>query len=186
MCAAGTPGPEDLESAQFAEVLRRRAESLAQEQEEESQGDTLGLLLFRLAEEWYAFPVEGVREIHNEYKVTRIPRVPEHILGVINVRGEILSVMDLATLIGVPSRTVRDIGAELPSAIIVANEKCVSAVVVDEIGDIAEVQGDAVEPSLSTLDRARAEFIGGSVYLDNRLVGIVNLEKVLEPIGDTA
>jgi purine-binding chemotaxis protein CheW len=184
MAGTGTSNAETFAHAQIAEVLKRRAESLAQRQDEEVTAETVGLLLFRLGEEWYAFPIDGVREIYNDYLVTRIPRVPEFILGVINVRGEIVSVTDLGTMIRVPSRTSRDIDSELPSAIIVANEACVSAVVVDEIGDIVDVSRDAVEPSLSTLDKAQAEYIAGSVYIDNRLIGVVNLNKVLEPIGD--
>jgi len=173
-----------VQDIKIHEELRRRAESLAQVQEEEVVADAKGLLLFRLGEEWYAFPIEGVREIYNDYTVTRIPRVPDFILGVVNVRGEIVSVTDLGTMIRVPSRTQRSIGDVLPSAIIVGNEHCVTAVVVDEIGDIAEVPNGAIEPALSTLDRAQAEFVAGSVYLDDRLIGIVNLDKVLEPIGD--
>lgn len=177
---------EMLKNERIAEVLRRRADSLAQAQDEESIRETRALLLFSLGEEWYAFPIEGVREIYNDYLVTRIPRTPEFILGVVNVRGEIISITDLGTMMRVPSRTQRDIDSALPSAIIVANDDCVSAVVVDEIGDIVEVPHDAIEPALSTLEKSQAEFVAGSVYIDSRLIGIVNLDKVLEPIGDNA
>jgi chemotaxis signal transduction protein len=74
----------------------------------------------------------------------------------------------------------------MPSAIIVQTEQCVSALVVDEIGDIIEVRRDSVEPPLSTMDRSQAEFISGSIYVDSRLIGIVNLDVVLEPIGEKA
>ncbi len=174
----------DIHVLKMDEVLRKRAQSLAQAQEEEATDDARSLLLFRLGEEWYAFPVEGVREIYNDCSITRIPRVPEYILGVVNVRGEIMSVTDLGAMIRVPSRTQHTDVEELPSAIIIANEHCVTAVVVDEIGDIAEIPGGDVEPALSTLDKMQAEFVAGSVYIGGRLIGVVNLEKVLEPIGE--
>lgn len=186
MIDANRSGLEDFKNAKIAEVLRQRAASLAQTEEEEITLDAAGLLLFRLGEEWYAFPIEGVREIYNDYSVTRIPRVPEFILGVVNVRGEIVSVTDLGTMIRVPSRTQYAGVLELPSSIIVANESCVSAVVVDEIGDIVDVSRADIEPALSTLEKAQAEFVAGSVYIDERLIGIINLDKVLEPIGDHA
>lgn len=186
MSASDTAGSADRRTAQMNDVLRRRAESLAQAQEEEFDTQTFGLLLFRLGDEWYAFPIDGVREIYNEYAVTRIPRVPEFILGVINVRGEIMSVTDLGVMMRVPSRVMREHGDELPASIIIANETCVTAVVVDEISDILEVSREAVEPALSTLDKAQAEYVAGSVYVDGRLIGIVNLDKVLEPIGESA
>lgn len=181
---AGNQVLDDFRNLKTHEVLRKRAESLAQAQEEEVTADARSLLLFRLGEEWYAFPIEGVREIYNDFFITRIPRVPEYILGVVNVRGEIVSVTDLGTMIRVPSRTHYADVATLPSAIIVANDRCVTAVVVDEIGDIAEIPMGDVEPALSTLDRMQAEFVAGSVYIGGRLIGIVNLDKVLEPIGD--
>ncbi|HSQ22090.1 MAG TPA: chemotaxis protein CheW [Coriobacteriia bacterium] len=170
--------------SQQRDILRRRAESLAQAEEEQGAIETFGLLLFRLGEEWYAVRIDGVREIYNEYAVTRIPRVPDFVLGVINVRGEIISVMDIATLMRVPSRAERDVSDVLPSAIIVTSDSCVSAIVVDEIGDIVDVPRDALEPPLSTLDKAQGDFIAGSVYVDGRLIGVVNLDKVLEPVGE--
>jgi purine-binding chemotaxis protein CheW len=179
-------GLEALRANQVHEVLKRRADSLAQAGEEASATETRGLLLFRPGEEWYAVGIDGVREILNEYEVTRIPRVPDFILGVINVRGEIVSVTDVATLMHVPSRVEVDFSGELPSAIIVANETVVSAIVVDEIGDIVDVTQEAIEPPLSTLDKTQGEYIAGSVYIDGRLIGIVNLEKVLEPVGETS
>lgn len=174
-----------LISARANDILRQRAVSLAQTPDDEVSAESIGLLKFRLGQEWYAVPIAMVREIHNEYTVTRIPRVPEYILGVINVRGEIVSVTDLAALLRVPSRTMLDIDGQLPSAIVVADEACVSALVVDEIGDIIDVPRDALEPSLSTLDKAQAEFMSGSVFVDGLLIGVVNIEKILEPIGES-
>ncbi len=174
-----------LMSARANEILRQRAASLAQAPVDEATGESTGLLKFRLGLEWYAVPISGVREIHNEYAVTRIPRVPDSVLGVINVRGEIVSVTDLATLIRVPSRSELDIDGQLPSAIIVANDECVSALVVDEIGDIIDVAHGAIEPPLSTLDKAQAEYMAGSVYIEGLLIGVVNIDKILEPIGES-
>ncbi len=171
-------------AAQSLDILQRRAESLAQVDETEATVEMLAFLLFRLGEEWYAVRIADVREIHNDFVMTPIPRVPDFILGVINVRGEIVSVTDIAVLMGITSDGTHR-GQELPSAIIVRLERCVSALVVDEIGDIIEVRRDSVEPPLSSLDRSQTEFMGGSVYVDGRLIGIVNLDKVLEPIGET-
>jgi len=186
MAAVSASGLDDFRNAKVQEILRQRAESLAQSEEEEVTLDATGLLLFRLGEEWYAFPIDGVREIYNDYAFTRIPRVPDYILGVVNVRGEIVSVTDLGTMIRVPSRTQYAGVLELPSSIIVANDRCVTAIVVDEIGDIIDVPRSDVEPALSTLEKAQAEYVAGSVYVGERLIGIVNLDKVLEPIGDNA
>lgn len=174
-----------LDSPQAVEILRRRAESLAQVEEERVSNDSTELLMFRLGPEWYAVPIACVREIHHEYRVTPIPCVPDFVLGVINVRGEILSVTDLGALLQVPGRTDVETGGEMPSAIVVATDSCVSALVVDEIGDIVDVADSAIEPPLFTLDKTQAEYMSGSVYAEGLLIGIVNVGKVLEPIGET-
>ena len=58
-----------------------------------------------------------------------------------------------------------------------------TAMVVDEIGDIVEVPRDSVEPPVSMIGKAQADFVSGSVYVDDRLVGLVNLGRVLQPVG---
>lgn len=172
---------------QAREILRRRTASLARTEEDVAADDTVGLLLFRLSEEWYAARIEHVREIYNDYVVTPIPRAPDYILGVITVRGEIVSVTDIATLMRVGSRSRELDDAEvIPSAIVVALGEVVSAIVVDEIGDIIDVPAGSLEPPLSSLDKSQAEYVQNSVFTDGRLIGIVDFARVLEPIGESS
>ncbi len=166
------------------EILRRRAESLAAETVEESADDRMPLLLFRLGEEWYAVRVADVREIYQEYAVTSIPCVPPYIRGVVNIRGEIISVTEVATLMGLDSDGDSD--AEEAPAIVIQNEEATTAMVVDEIGDIVEVPTDGVEPPLSIIDKAQADYIAGSVYVDGRLIGLFNTTTILKPIDATS
>ena len=161
------------------EVLRRRAESLAFEGVEDEVDDRMGILLFRLDEEWYAVKVEDVREIYQEYRITSVPCVPAFIRGVVNIRGEIISVTDVAALMHLASSGSFDIEAP---AIVIQNSECTTAMVVDEIGDIADVPVDSVEPPLSVIDKVQAEYVAGSVYLGERLIGLVNVDRILQPI----
>ena len=121
-----------------------------------------------------------MREIFQEYEVTPIPCVPDYICGVVNVRGEILSVTDPAKLMGLGS-----IGSEsslvLP-AVVVDKGDVSTALLVDEIGDIVEVPTGAIEPPVSIIDRAQAEFVAGSVFVEERMVGLLNVDRVLQPI----
>jgi purine-binding chemotaxis protein CheW len=162
-------------------VLARRAHSLALEPEEDHTAELLSLLLFRIGEEWYAVRLTAVREIFQEYDVTTIPCVPGYILGVVNVRGEILSVTDPAKIMGIGQVTSPD-GVVAP-AIVVAEEDLATALVVEEVGDITEVAYDALEPPVSIIDRSQAEFIEGSVFVNGMMVGLINVERILEPIG---
>lgn len=170
----------DLGLASDEEILRRRADSLAQEETDEQVSNQLALLLFRIGGEWYAVRVSDVREIFQEYSVTPIPCVPSYIVGVMNIRGEILSVTDCAAMMGIGSIDMT--GAVAPPAIVVADEGTVTALVVDEIGDIQEVPMESLEPPISIIDRAQAQFIAGSVHVGDSMVGLISLEKVLEPV----
>lgn len=162
------------------EILRRRADSLARETVDEEITDRVAILLFRIGEEWYAVRVEDVREIFQEYTITPVPCVPDHVLGVVNVRGEILSVTDPARLMRIGS--IQFEAGINPPAIVLLSGDVTTALVVDEIGDIAEVPQGNIEPPVSIIDRVQAEFISASVYLDGSMVGLINTTRVLEPI----
>lgn len=164
------------------EILRHRAESLAQESDEGASDDLVGVLLFTLGDETYGVPITDVREIYQEYDVTPIPCVPKHIFGVINIRGEIVSVTGLAELMNLSSST--DLEGE-PQAIVVRNDSCVTAMVVDEIGDIVELPKEAIEAPVSMIGKAQVEFVSGSVYVEGRLVGLINTDRVLVVVGGT-
>lgn len=161
------------------QILQERAASLANESFDEEISDRLSLLLFRIGEEWYAVRVSDVREIFQEYELTTVPCVPDHILGVVNVRGEILSVTDPAKLMRLGSIAIE---GTLPPAIVICSGEVVTALVVDEIGDIAEIPADGTEPPVSTIDRVQAEYISGSACINNSMVGLISIDKILEPV----
>jgi purine-binding chemotaxis protein CheW len=165
------------------EILERRAESLALEAIEEEVSDRVGILLFRIGEEWYAVRVADVREIFQEYDVTGVPCTPEFILGVTNVRGEILSVTDPALLVGL-GRIAGEAGVQLP-AVVIKNEATTTALVVDEIGDIVEVSSEAIEPPVSIMDRSQAEFVAGSVFVNQTMIGLLDVDRLLAPVDTT-
>jgi purine-binding chemotaxis protein CheW len=162
-------------------VLKQRALSLARETVSEEANDLVGILLFRLGEEWYSVKVEDVREIYQEYVLTPVPCTPDFIEGVVNIRGEIISVTDVARLMRLG--TVSTEGAENPPAIVIQNDGCATAMVVDEIGDITDIPTDGIEPPLSLMDKSQAEFVAGSVYVNERLIGLISVDRILEPIG---
>jgi len=170
----------DRLGANVADVLRQRAESLAQESVEEVKRDSVGLLLFRLDEEWYSVKLQDVREIYREQKIAPIPCTPPAILGVVNIRGEIISVTDISRLLGLGRFAA---ALDLAPAIVIHDREVTTAIVVEEIGDIVEVPLESIEPPLSTIDKVGAQLIIGSLHLEGRMVGIINASSILEPIG---
>ena len=170
--------PTLLASAE--EVLRDRAASLAREAEQSAEVDLLSLLLFRVADEWYAVPLSDVREIMQDFSITPIPCVPDFIQGVTNVRGEILSVTEAARLMRVSGPAPSAVAAA--PAVVIAAEGVATALIVDEIGDIAEVAEHDVEPPVSAADRIRSEFVSASIEIEGRVVALANTERILAPV----
>jgi purine-binding chemotaxis protein CheW len=170
-----------LEPVLAEEILRRRADSLAVEQSEHVDEERQGILLFAYGDEWYGVRIAHVREIVNDYVVSNVPCVPEYVLGVINIRGEIVSVTDLRSMMGVGKWEAPGGEAQSP-VIVVCDDTVCTALVVDTIGDIAEIVAEAIEPPLAISDRAQADFVTGTFYVAGRLVALVNLMRVLAPI----
>jgi purine-binding chemotaxis protein CheW len=169
------PLPEAAE-----EILRRRAESLAQQPDVDDASDCTTVLMFRLCDEWYAVRVADVREVLQEYAITRLPCVPEYVLGVSNVRGEILSVTDPARLMSLGAVSTQ--GPVVPPVVVVFDGTVATALAVDEVGDIVEIGSDDIRSPVSSVDRARGEFVEASAYVGDRIVGLMNTGRMLEPI----
>lgn len=160
-------------------VLRERAESLALEQVQQVDEERVSILLFTLGEEWYGVRIHDVREIYNEYEVTPIPCVPDYVVGVINIRGEIVSVTDLRVMMGMRAR---EASAQQQPVIVVADATVCTALAVDAIGDIVDVSPDFIDAPLTSTDRATADYVSGMVYSGGNLIALVNLSRVLAPV----
>lgn len=173
-----------IAAEQTTDILRRRAEFLAAEQTEAREDEHEEILLFTLGEETYGVRIASVREIANDYSITPIPCVPDFILGVISIRGETVSVTDLARLlrvgVGRPSETPD--GEQPPLIVAVEGRRC-TALVVDEIGDIVGIAAGSVEPPIAVADKVQSEFVSGGFYHGGQLVALVNADKVLTPVG---
>lgn len=130
------------------------------------------LLAFSLASERYAVPVERVREIVRLCPITPVPRVPEEILGVISLRGEIVQVMDLSLRLGAgasqPTRTSRII-------VLHGDEGEVAGLLVDTVSEVLRVTEDAFRPNSG----GESEFVGELCLKDGTFVSMLSLEKVL-------
>lgn len=158
-------------------ILRERADGLAEESATRAEGETRLLALFSLGEEWYAVDVASVREIRREFEVTKVPGVGESVTGVINLRGEIISATDLAGLLGAES------ASESQVMMICDLAEITTGLLVDRVADVVEVLVEDVEPPLATLERTKAEYTVGQVAVDDRLVTILDLNRVLTPVG---
>lgn len=161
------------------EVLRRRAEALARSTEERSSDARTALMVFRVGEFWYAVRTEDVREIIQNLDVAPVPCVPEFIRGVLNVRGEIVSVTDGAVFLGCAAGSIN----RESLAIVLENAECQTAFLVDEVGGIIEIPLTGVEPPLPATSHAEPDLLVASVFLGDRLVSLLNVDRILRPVN---
>jgi purine-binding chemotaxis protein CheW len=107
--------------------------------------------------------------------MTRAPLAPEEIRGLINLRGQIVVALDLRRRLGLPER---EEGA-LPMNVVVRSDDASISLLVDEIGDVLEVDEELFEPPPETLQAGR-EFVRGAYKLDGRLLLELDMDRVVE------
>lgn len=154
-------------------TLRRRAQALAQvpSRDQVAQG-ALEVLEFRLAAERYAVESRYVQEAYPLKELTPLPCTPPFVLGIVNVRGRILPVLDIKRLFGLPEEGFTD----LHRIILIRGHGLELGLLADVIVGIRHLSADTLQPSLPTLTGIRAEYLKG--VNDERLV-VLDLERIL-------
>ncbi len=143
---------------------------------EEPKEKTVHLIVFRLNREWYGVEITKVREVIKTGKITSLPSSPEHIAGIVTRRGNILSVTDLKTTFGLPHEDP----TEKARIIAVESGTLETGFLVDEVVESMEVPISNIEPALLTLPGEGSKYIEGECKVSNKLIALVNVEKVLE------
>ncbi len=148
-------------------------------EKEAAKERTLQLIVFRLTGEWYGVAITKVKEVIKAGKITYLPSCPEHIAGIVNLRGYILSVTDLKPILGLPHEEL----TEKTRIIAVEAGFFETGFLVDEVVESIEVPLSKIEPPLLTLPAETAKYLEGQCKVDDRLIAIVNVEKVSEKTG---
>jgi purine-binding chemotaxis protein CheW len=155
------------------EILKTRAKTLAREPEigEGTQGD-LEIVEFLLSYETYGIESSFVREVYPLNEITPLPGTSPFVLGIINVRGQILSVLDLKKFFDLPEKGLSD----LNKVIIIHDEIMEFGILADAVTGIRKISLDIIQPALPTLTGIRAEYLKG--VTDKREV-ILDAKKIL-------
>jgi purine-binding chemotaxis protein CheW len=137
---------------------------------------SLQFIVFRLDREWYGVEITEVKRIIKVGKITYLPSSPEHIAGIVNLRGNILSVTDLKTVFSLPHEEA----TERTRIIAIESGILETGLLVDEVVDSIEVPVSKIEPALFTLPDEGGKYIKGQFKVDNKLIGLISVEKILE------
>jgi len=161
-------GPEEK-----AKVLKERARALAKEPKGiEEDGSYLEVVEFMLAHERYALELSRIREVYPLKELTPLPGVPDFVLGIINVRGQILSIVDIKKFFDLPEKGLTN----LNQVIILQSDKMEFGILADEILGTRSISAVAIQTSLPTLSGVRAEYLKG--VTGDRLV-ILDADRLL-------
>lgn len=142
-----------------------------------SQGSVSELVTVSVGGNLYAMDIMCVREIRGWSGSTPLPGAPDHVLGVLNLRGVILPVVDLGARLGGPRTSVG------PSSVIVVVEldRRLVGLLVDAVCDIITVTPSAVQPPPDVGDPAVREFVKGVMSTEDSVMSLLSLDNVLPP-----
>ena len=154
-------------------ILRERARSLARIPSSGLAAEsTLDVLEFRLAAERYGLETRYVHEVHPLRELTPLPCTPEFVLGIVNVRGRILPILDLKKFFQLPDQGLTD----LHRIIHLRGNGLELGLLADVMVGVRRIPLERLQPSLPTLTGIRAEYLKG--VTGERLV-VLDLERLL-------
>src|SRR5262249_53186305 len=139
------------------------------------------LCTFYVGEGYFGIPVEQVQEVVRPQPITPVPLAPEVVRGLINLRGQILTAVDLRFRLGLGEPG----DAEKLMNVVVRTDDSPVSFLVDEIGEVLDVDEEAFEAPPETLQGAMRELIGGAYKLEGRLLLALSTERTIE-ISDAA
>lgn len=129
--------------------------------------------------ETFALPVETVREILDMCEISKLPNAPQQLLGMIDVRGTAVPVIDLRTKFGLPrieaTSSTRILVLEVPAQ----NRVTLIGLVADRVFEVTSLDGDRLEPAPETACRWRSEHIAGIGRRAEKFVVVLDLERLL-------
>lgn len=134
-------------------------------------------LTFKLSDETYGLDILRVQEIIGMMPVTRVPRTPKFVRGVINLRGRVIPVIDLRLKFDAPSAT----DTEITCIVVVqlAGQATVMGVVVDEVSEVLDLSLDQIEDTPDFGGGVEAEFVRGIGKVDGHVVMLLDIARVL-------
>lgn len=125
---------------------------------------------------YFGIDVRHVQEVLRSQEITPIPRAPAVIEGLINLRGQIVQAVDMRRRLGLPPRPED----AHPMNMVVRTEEGAASLLVDEIGDVLEVEGERFEPVPNNLAAQAQDLLQGVCKLNDRLLLVLNTERTLE------
>ena len=142
------------------------------------EAEVIQLIVFDLGDEEYGANINQVREIIRTGMITPIPDSPDFIRGISNIRGEVPVIIDLKSRFFLPAvkREIED-----RHIIITEQDKNIFGLLVDEVTEVLRIPESDIKSAPEIVTRIDREYVNGVITLDNRLIILLDLAKVLSP-----
>ena len=167
-----TKGGYDIQSI-LTEMREEYWQGLAET--EAASEERLECITFSLGGETYAFETVYATEVIQMPKLVRLPRVQEIIVGVFNLRGEIMAAIDIRPLLGLPREPITASGR----IIVLKSEKFSTGLIIEGVQGVESLSVDTFEPAVKSLTGAQREFIRGQIDSGGRLVMLLDVMKLM-------
>ena len=149
-------------------------ETMLENSDSEASG-TMQLVSFHLAEEIFGVTITKVREIILMCDITQVPQTPHYVKGLINLRSNVIPVIDLRTLFGFPES---DQTGE--SRIMVLQVGCRTVgIIVDGVDEVLRISQEQIAPPPATVASLGNEYLNGLVKLEKQLLILLDIDKIL-------
>ncbi|MFH1772322.1 MAG: chemotaxis protein CheW [Candidatus Omnitrophota bacterium] len=138
--------------------------------------ESVQLVVFRLSAEFYCVDINNAEAVMRIEDIAYLPEAPNHIAGITNLRGNILSVTNLKVIFGLEEQEL----TPQSRLVVIRKGQIETGVIVDEVLGVADVNNSQIEPALVTLPAEKAQYIEGQCSVDGKMIGILNVNKILE------
>lgn len=133
------------------------------------------LVTFRLEDETYGINVMHVQEVLRVTEIAPVPGAPPYVLGIINLRGNVVTVIDTRSRFGLPPGEID----EASRIVIIESEMQVVGILVDSVAEVVELSGSEIDSAPNVGNEESSKFIQGVATRDNNLLIVVDLNKLL-------
>jgi purine-binding chemotaxis protein CheW len=131
---------------------------------------------FTIAGQLFGIPVLQIQDVLSSYRITRIPLAPPEITGSLNLRGRVVTAIDVRLRLGLPPRSA-DAGS---MSIVAENGGELYSLMVDSVGEVLALPHSAYERNLPTLDATFRAFSDGIYRLDDQLLVVLDVNRLLD------
>jgi len=152
---------------------------MAQLSQKTADSGTVELATFYVGQALCGMDILKVQEINKLMEMTKVPQSPEYVVGILNLRGQIVTIIDLGKKLGLFSTRLRD---ECRNIIVNSKDEYIGFLT-EKISDVVQAEWEKVEPPPANIGGVQGRFFKGVFKTESSLVGILDVEEVLREEG---